>query len=267
VPLAVATGVTAMSVAAVTVLGGASGTGGTGEAASARPAARAPLAASPTASPSRGTPSGTTEPGAGSAPGTRTTISPEKIPFTVTATKTAAISATTTAKILSSCLGADAARYHAVLALRAPVASEESDGVVLAVDSAGQYVQCATKGSRGSSQNHPPTFINDRLWGTGRLVSYFDSVQEPVGSRQYLALGAGHYTSEVARMTVSLGDRAEEYPVRMAGGAFAYAVAFRPDTPPGPRYTGPSPYLHAYDAAGKEIYDQAEDPKFAPEED
>ncbi|MFF0693111.1 hypothetical protein ACFYU4_10785 [Streptomyces tendae] len=48
----------------------------------------------------------------------------------------------------------------------------------------------------------------------------------------------------------------------MAQGAFVYGAALTPDTPVGPRYPGPSPYVHAYDASGKEIYNQAEDPKF-----
>ncbi|MFF5505644.1 hypothetical protein [Streptomyces roseolus] len=183
--------------------------------------------------------------------------------FSLTSARTTPIDAPTVAKILRTCLGADASRYEAVVAVRAPLASPDRDGLVVAVDSAGKYVQCHSKGSKGTSQNVPPTFINDRLWGTGRLVEYFDSLGELAGKDQYLMTGAGHYTSDVARITISFGDQKKEYPAVMAGGAFAYAAALTPDTPPGPRYVGPSPYVHAYDAAGKKIYDQLTDPQFA----
>ncbi|MFD6295180.1 hypothetical protein ACFWFU_10275 [Streptomyces sp. NPDC060235] len=152
-----------------------------------------------------------------------------------------------------------------MIAVRTPVASDNSDGVVVAVDSADQYVQCASKGDKGSSPDSPPTFINNRLWGTGRSIEYFDSNREPAGKGQYLMLGAGHYTTDVAKVTVSYGNKPKEYPAVMAGGAFVYAATLRPDTPPGPRYAGPSPYIHAYDASGKEIYDQTKDPQFTSE--
>ncbi|WP_338701444.1 hypothetical protein V2W30_30210 [Streptomyces sp. Q6] len=258
VPLGVAAGVTAVSVGAVVVLGG------TGD---ARPKAAGPAhsgggpttsTASPSPSASRGATGGA---GTGQT-STGTPSSSSEAGFTIGDATTTPIDRGTVAKILSSCLGADASRFHAVLAVRTPVAAQNVDGMVVAVDSAGQYVQCQSKGDKGSTPNSPPTFINDRLWGTGHVISYFDSVLQPAGKGTYLALGAGHYTSDVAKVTISYGDEPKEYPARMAGGAFVYGAALSPDAPPGPRYSGPNPYVHAYDASGKEIYNQAEDPQF-----
>ncbi|WP_161302928.1 hypothetical protein [Streptomyces sp. SID5785] len=240
VPLGVATGVTAVSLTAVAVLGGVGD-------------------ASPTAPDvTEGAPAGTPTSTASTGP----TTTDDQKDFTVTSTRTTPIPAGTVARILSSCLGASAAQYDPVIALRAPAASPTADGVVLAVDSAGQYVQCATKGDRGTSLAHPPTFINNRLWGTGRTIAYFDSTFERGDNEQFVAVGAGHYTAQVAKVTVSFGDSPQEYPARMSDGAFAYATALTPDTPPGPRYMGPNPSVHAYDASGKEIYNQLEDPTF-----
>lgn len=249
VPLGVATGVTAVSLAAVVVLGG------TGD---AGPGVADPGHGGGGPAPSTTAPG----PGASSPSGATSTESG----FTITDATTTPIDAGTVTRILSSCLGADASRYDPLVAVRTPLASADSDGVVVAVDSAGQYVQCQSKGDKGTSPDSPPTFINDRLWGTGRVVSYFDSLVEPAGRGAYLMLGAGHYTSDVAKVTVSFGEDPKEYPARMAGGAFVYGAALSPDTPPGPRYTGPSPYVHAYDASGKEIYDQTEDPIFTDEQ-
>ncbi|MFG2449258.1 hypothetical protein ACGFSG_07770 [Streptomyces sp. NPDC048512] len=78
-------------------------------------------------------------------------------------------------------------------------------------------------------------------------------------------LGAGHYTTGVAKVTVSYGNKPKEYPAVMAGGAFVCAAALRPDTAPGAHYAGPSPYIHAYDASGKEVYDRTKDPQFTSE--
>ncbi|MEU9647446.1 hypothetical protein AB0E00_00785 [Streptomyces sp. NPDC048110] len=249
VPLGVATGVTAVSVAAVVALGGRGDAG--------------PSVADPAHG--GGTPAGST-----SAPSPSTSSShggaSAESGFTITDATTTPIDAGTVTRILSSCLGPDASQYQPVVAVRTPLASADWDGVVVAVNSADQYVQCQSKGDKGSSPDSPPTFINDRLWGTGRVIEYFDSMMEPAGEGKYLLLGAGHYSSEVSKVTVSFGDDPKQYPARMAGGAFVYGAALSPDTPPGPRYMGPSPYVHAYDASGKEIYNQAEDPKFADEQ-
>lgn len=257
VPLSVATGVAALSVAGVVVLGG------TGD---AKPSAADPAhsGGSPGGSTPRPSPSashGATSGGDGSAPSSPRGMSPEAA-FAITDARTTPIDAETVTRILSSCLGPDASQYHAVIAVRTPIASRDWDGVVVAVNSADQYVQCQSKGDKGTSQDSPPTFINDRLWGTGRVIEYFNSMLEPVGTGKYLMLGAGHYTPDVAKITISYGDDPKEYPARMAGGAFVYGAALSPDMPPGPRYMGPNPYVHAYNSSGKEIYNQAKDPKF-----
>ncbi|GHA90863.1 hypothetical protein GCM10010330_51230 [Streptomyces tendae] len=245
VPLGVAGGVTAVSLAAVVVLGG---TGDTGpEAAAPAHGGGSPAASTPAPSPS-----------ASSAPG-RTSA---EAGFTITDATTSPIDSRTVTRVLSSCLGPQASQYQPVVAVRTPLAAADVDGVVVAVNSADQYVQCQSKGDKGTSPDSPPTFINDRLWGTGRVVEYFDSMMVPAGEGRYLMLGAGHYSSDVARITISYGDDPKQYPARMAGGAFVYGAALTPDSPVGPRYLGPSPYVHAYDASGKEIYNQAEDPKF-----
>ncbi|MFJ5229535.1 hypothetical protein ACIQBJ_06485 [Kitasatospora sp. NPDC088391] len=177
--------------------------------------------------------------------------------FTVTGTATAPIDAGTTAEILASCLGAEASKYHPVIAVRTPVASSNADGpdgVVVAVDSAHRYVQCGTRGRTGRSVSVPPTFINDRLWSPGRLVEFFDSFSAPAGPGRYLGVETGHYAPEVAKVTVSYGDDPTEYPAVMAGGAYVAAAAVS---------SGPLPppcYVHAYDAHGTELYDQRTQP-------
>ncbi|MBF9067418.1 hypothetical protein [Streptacidiphilus fuscans] len=190
---------------------------------------------------------------------TRVTITP--VPFTVASTRTTPIGAGAVAGILASCLGSDASDYHAVIAVRSSVAAQDTDGVVVAVNSARQYVQCEAKGDKGSSMSMPPTFINDRLWGTGHLIEFFDSFGEPADGGRYLALGAGHYTSDVAKVTISYGQDPTEYPAVMADGAFVYTAALSGIE--GNAFS-PAPYVHAYNAAGKEIYDQVTEPTAKP---
>ncbi|MFB7470340.1 hypothetical protein [Kitasatospora sp. NPDC056184] len=175
----------------------------------------------------------------------------------VTSTVTVPIDAGAVAGILGSCLGSDASQYQAVIAVRTPVASADTDGVVVAVDSAGQYVQCEAKGDQGASRSVPPTFINDRLWGAGHLIEFFDSFGTPAGAGQYLSLGAGHYTPDVAKVTVSYGDDPTQYPAVMAGGAFVHTAAIAAG--PGNSFP-PAPYVHAYNADGQEIYNQKTQP-------
>ncbi|MFF3447020.1 hypothetical protein ACFYXJ_07760 [Streptomyces sp. NPDC002667] len=253
VPLGVAAGVAGVSVAALSVFSGVG---------DAKPLLAGP-AGSPTsaaASPTPSTARGSASAGAGSAPSSTRTPSASDA-FTITSGTTTPVGAGTVAKILASCLGSDASRYHAVIAARAPVPSQNGDGVVVAVNSDDQYVQCESKGDKGTSQDSPPTFINNRLWGTGHSIEYFDSTLDPAGKGRYLMLGAGHYTSDIARITVSYGDNPKEYPAVMASGAFVYAAALSAENP-GPHFAGPSPYVHAYNASGKEIYNQKKDPQF-----
>ncbi|MGW2841454.1 hypothetical protein ACWCWD_27105 [Streptomyces sp. NPDC001493] len=265
VPLAVAAGVATMSVTAVVVFGG------TGEAKPtlASPGSSAGNPTGPAASPRTSTTPGTSSTGStsgGTTSGGTASAGSSAAPETATVTSTATtpIDAGTVAKILASCLGSDASRYDAVLAVRTPLATGDTDGVVVAVDSAGQYVQCQSNGDKGISADSPPTFINNRLWGTGRLIEYFDSFGQSTGKGQYTVLGAGHYASGVAKVTISYDDDPKEYPAAMADGAFVYAAAFSTGTSkPGPHFAGPNATVHAYDAAGKEIYDQAKDPQFS----
>ncbi|WP_406097400.1 hypothetical protein [Kitasatospora purpeofusca] len=194
---------------------------------------------------------------------TRSTPTPAV--FTVAGTSTTPIDAGAVAGILASCLGSDASQYHAVIAVRTPVASADTDGVVIAVNSAGQYVQCESKGNNGRSSSVPATFINDRLWGTGHLIEFFDSFSTPAAAGQRLSLGAGHYTPDVAKVTVSYGDDPTQYPTVMAGGAFVHTAAIA--TSPDGNSFPPAPYIHAYNADGKEIYNQKTQPttKNAPQ--
>ncbi|WP_169317222.1 hypothetical protein [Actinacidiphila oryziradicis] len=254
-PLGVAAGVAAVSVAAVAVFGGEGAAKPVLAASGGNPTS---AATSPSPSPTRVSPSA----GAGSAPSSARVTSPPAA-FTVTSATTTPIDAGAVAKILASCLGSDASKYHAVIAVRTPVASQDWDGAVIAVDSADQYVQCETKGDRGTSQAVPPTFINNRLWGTGHIVEYFDSIGEPAGQGRYLSLGAGHYTSDVAKITISYGDNPKQYPAVMAGGAFFYTAAFSTGTSATNHFSATSdPYVHAYNAVGKEIYNQKKDAQF-----
>jgi hypothetical protein len=255
-PLGIAAGVAAASVAAVTVFSGQGAADPVRAGSGGRPASTAAAPGAGRVSPSAGA-------GTGSTPSATPSTSASGT-FTITGTATTPIASGTVTKILASCLGSDASAYHAVIAVRTPAASTDWDGAVIAVDSAGQYVQCQTKGERGSSQDHPPTFVNNRLWGSGHLVEYFDSVGEPTGSGRYLSLGAGHYTSGVAKITVSYGEDPTQYPAVMAGGAFFYTAAFSTSTPTPSYFSAMStPYVHAFDAAGKEIYDQQKDPQFS----
>ncbi|MBX7467264.1 hypothetical protein K1Y80_14375 [Streptomyces sp. MAG02] len=267
VPLGVAAGVAAVSVAAVFALGG------TGEAgtSAADPAHGGAGPANPASAPGASASHGASSGGSGSAPSSPSSPSASRATsskaadFTITDGTTTPIDAGSISRILSSCLGPDASQYHAVIAERMPLASSDTDGVVVAVNSAKQYVQCQTKGNKGQSQDSPPTFINDRLWGTGHTVEYFDSMLQPAGKGKYLMLGAGHYTSGVAKITISYGNDPKQYPARMAGGAFVYGAALSSDAPPSAHFMGPDPYVHAYDASGKEIYNQAKDPRFTSE--
>lgn len=255
VPLGVAAGVAAMSVAAVAVLGG------TG---AARPTVAAPALGYGIPSSAATAPSPTTTPssasgGAGSAPtGTRGTVAP--VAYTITSTTTTPIDAGTAGRLLASCLGSAASAYHVVIAVRTPIAAADADGVVVAVNSAGQYVQCETTGDKATSPDSPPTFINNRMWGTGHTIEYFDSSGYRVGQGKFLSLGAGHYTSNVAKITISYGKDPKQYPAIMAGGAFFYANASSTGTADAKSFTGPNAFIHAYDASGAEIYNQQKDP-------
>jgi hypothetical protein len=255
-PLGVATSVAAVSVASMAAFGG-HGAAKPDLAASASALGAGSSTGAP-ASPSAG-PGGT--PASGSA-GAGSGVTVVRVPsgpavFTVGSTATTPIEAGTVAKILASCLGSDASRYHSVIAVRTPVSSKDWDGAVIAVNAAGQYVQCEAKGDQGQSPDSPPTFINDRLWGAGHLIEYFDSVSEPAGQGKSLYLGAGHYTSDVAKVTISYGDNPTQYPAIMAGGAFFYSAAVSIGASAhGTVAATPTPYVHAFNASGKEIYNQ-----------
>ncbi|SEM63992.1 hypothetical protein [Streptacidiphilus jiangxiensis] len=215
-----------------------------------------------TSTPTAGGPSSTPTSGGGLGPSSGP-VTPTPVAFTVTSAKATPIGAKAVAEILASCLGSDASQYHPVLAVRAPVAGQDEDGVVVALNSANQYVQCETKGRKGTSQDSPATFVNGRLWGTGHLIEYFDSTGEPATGGQYLTLGAGHYAPGVAKVTISFGTDPTQYPAAMAGGAFAYTIALSSGTTHlGPNTETPTPYVHAYDASGNEIYNQKTDPAF-----
>ena len=225
-----------------------------------------PASPSASATPTHSTtPVANATPGAGSGTGGSVSsgpVTPAPVSWTFVSGKTTPIAAGAVAKILASCLGSDASQYHAVIAQRTPVATQDTDGVVVAVNSAGQYVQCETKGDKGTSPDSPPTFINNRLWNAGHTIEFFDSTGEPAAHGQYLSLGAGHYTSDVARITISYGSDSKEYPAIMAGGAFFYASDMTSGSTasgPGTFVMGPNPYIHAYNAAGQEIYNQVKD--------
>jgi len=201
----------------------------------------------------------------GSGPVSSGPVTAAPVSWTFVSGKTTPIGAGDVTRILASCLGPDASQYHAVIAARTPIATSDWDGAVLAVNSAGQYVQCETKGDKGTSPDSPPTFINNRLWNAGHTIEFFDSIGEPASQGQYLSLGAGHYTANVAKITISYGTNPKEYPATMTGGAFFYASDMTNSTPassttgPGSFVQGPTPYIHAYNAAGQEIYNQVKD--------
>ncbi|MFB6893660.1 hypothetical protein ACFCX4_30565 [Kitasatospora sp. NPDC056327] len=256
-----------LTAAALAAAGGmataATGTSTPTPAASGTPSA-APSAApaatpsvTPTATPSGSAPAAApVVPGSGSATTAVPVPSSPSAPATVTDTATTTIDAATTTLILSSCLGSGAAQFQPVVAVRTPVASPDADGVVVAVNSAGQYVQCASKGSTGTSSSVPATFINDRLWGVGHLIEFFDNFSTPThADGRRLSVGAGHYTSEVAKVTVSYGDDPTQYPTVMGGGAYVHAAALSA----GSTFSGAS-YIHAFNADGKEIYNQKTQP-------
>jgi hypothetical protein len=233
--------------------------GGVASAATGTPQPAAKAHGKPSGAPAvkaHGKPSGASEVSGTGFSATRVTTTPAA--FTVTSTRTVPIGAGAVAGILASCLGSDASNYHAVIAVRTPVAAQDADGVVVAVNSAHQYVQCESKGHKGSSMSVPPTFINDRLWGTGHLIEFFDSFGEPADGGQVLSLGAGHYMPDVAKITISYGDDPTQYPAVMAGGAFVYTAAI--STSLDGNSSSPAPYVHAYNASGKEIYNQKTQP-------
>ncbi|WP_369185305.1 hypothetical protein [Streptomyces sp. Y1] len=258
-----------MLVAATAAAIAAAGGMATASTGTSTPTPTAAPTAAPTATPTNaptadGKPSGTPTAAASDAGPSVTWVPATSAASTVTSTATAPIDAGAVAGILASCLGSEASQYHAVIAVRAPIASADTDGVVIAVDSAGQYVQCESKGDKGTSTSVPATFINDRLWGAGHLIEYFDSFSARAGAGQFLSLGAGHYTPEVAKVTISYGDDPTQYPAVMAGGAFVYTAAITTGDAGNTGNTGkdfpPAPYVHAYNADGKEIYNQKTQP-------
>ncbi|CAM5479580.1 hypothetical protein GCM10010329_29860 [Streptomyces spiroverticillatus] len=263
VPLAVAGGVAVMSVAAATVLGGSGG--GEAKPVLADPAGNPTRTGSPTPGPADGAQAkkeGKASPSQGAGTTSSGKTAPQKSVFTVTSTKTTPIDAKATAKILATCLGKDASRYQPVVALRAPVAAPDQDGTVLAVDADKKYVECGAKGDKGTSSSHPPTFINDRLWSTGKQIAYFNSTGTPIGKRKQLVVGSGHYTEGIAKVTVSYGDDPKQYPTVMGGGAFAYAAELSAPSVPSQEDWGLDAKIHAFDASGKEVYSQLKDPEF-----
>ncbi|WP_018529137.1 MULTISPECIES: hypothetical protein [unclassified Streptomyces] len=259
VPLSVAAGVTAVSATAVVAFGGLGDAGPGGADPALRDEGPANAAASPRPGPTPASTGGAGRPS--SAP-----VKTDPNGFTFINGTTKPIDTGSVTNILSSCLGQDASRFHAVIAVRTPIASKAADGVVVAANSAGKYVQCEAKGDKGSSPDSPPTFINDRLWGAGHLIEYFDASLSPAGRGKYVMVGAGHYTSDVAKVTVSYGDKPKQYPTVMAGGAFVYTAAIAADDPSDKHFPGPTAYVHAYDASGKEIYNQAKDPEFSADQ-
>ncbi|MFE3505501.1 hypothetical protein ACFXOZ_37520, partial [Kitasatospora sp. NPDC059160] len=99
---------------------------------------------------------------------------------------------------------------------------------------------------------------NDRLWGAGHRIEFFDSFSSRAGSGQVLSLGAGHYTPDVAKVTISYGDDPTQYPAVMADGAFVHAAAVTASSDP--KAFPPDAYVHAFNADGKEIYNQKTQP-------
>ncbi|MEE1784622.1 hypothetical protein PUR71_17175, partial [Streptomyces sp. SP17BM10] len=61
-----------------------------------------------------------------------------------------------------------------------------------------------------------------------------------------------------AKVTISYGDDPTQYPAVMAGGAFVYTAAI--STANDAKSFPPDPYVHAYNADGKEIYNQKTQP-------
>ncbi|MFF2144203.1 hypothetical protein ACFVWU_16220, partial [Kitasatospora sp. NPDC058190] len=57
---------------------------------------------------------------------------------------------------------------------------------------------------------------------------------------------------------ISYGDDPTQYPTVMAGGAFVYTAAI--STSLDGNSFPPAPYVHAYNADGKEIYNQKTQP-------
>ncbi|MFB6891711.1 hypothetical protein ACFCX4_20665 [Kitasatospora sp. NPDC056327] len=174
---------------------------------------------------------------------------------TVTSTATTTIDAATAARILSSCLGSEARRFRAVIAVLTPIALPDADGVVVAVNSAGQYAQCGSKGDKGTGSALPATMINDRPWRAGRLIKPFDHSSTPAGAGRHLVLVTGQYAPGAAKVTVSYEDDPTQYPAVMTDGAFVHTAAVST----GPSWSStipPAPYVHVYDADGKEVYDE-----------
>jgi hypothetical protein len=155
------------------------------------------------------------------------------------------------AKILHSCLGADASKFHAVVAVNTSVATKRQDAVVVASDSGNGAVVCTALGDTGtrdiSSQGTAYSPITEFDSG-----SDFNTAAQTGGEpTTYLLTDVGHYSEDVAKVTVSYGDEAKQIPAVMKDGIFYLSVS----TPWDARYSHPPVgYVHAFDASGKEIY-------------
>jgi hypothetical protein len=157
--------------------------------------------------------------------------------------------------ILHSCMGDEANNLTALVAVRTAIATKNQDGVVIAVDKQGRYVECHTRAAVGETYNKPPYFtVTERPGERGNAsIQPFDEGGDAnvAGPKTELMTNAGHYAAGVTRVTVSYGTEAKEYPALMKDGVYFLSVS----TPVDPNWSHQAiGVVHAYDANGKVLY-------------
>ena len=235
-PLGVATGVATLGVTAVAVFGG-----GTSKSTVTMPIGPGASLASSSTSP------GLTAP---------TTPGPQIDPTApvITTGGGRQLTADRVAKILASCLGSDASRFHAVIAVSTAIATTDEDGYVIAKNDGGKFAECSAHGDVGRPGDGGGADINLLPTQAGGAVQMFSGGTDfnTPGTdgtpTSYLVINSGHVSSAVVKVTITYGTERKQYPAILEGGAYYLSVStpyHKNDSHP------PVGWVHAFDASGK----------------
>ncbi|MFD0634173.1 hypothetical protein ACFQ9X_24095 [Catenulispora yoronensis] len=163
------------------------------------------------------------------------------------------ISADRASEILHSCAYIDNAAYHVVLGATTAAVTKNEDAIVIGNDGAGNWIYCY--GLTGRAVSYPQGFFpgigNDDLTEFNSGSDFNTMPADGADPLFFLLTNGGHYSSRVARITVSYGAEAKEYPAIMHNGAY-YLSTVTPYIHGDPY--NPLSYVRAYDAHGKLLY-------------
>jgi hypothetical protein len=168
-------------------------------------------------------------------------------------------------RILASCLGSDAPKYHAVIAVGTAIATRNEDGYVVAKNDAGKFAVCSALGDvgrqadgDGKDVNLKPTVADGAVQVLDEGTDFATPGTDGGTPTSYLVINSGHVSSKVAKVTISYGTESQQYPAIVRDGAYFLSVS----TPYEADYSHPPiGWVHAFDASGHEIYNQSTDPQ------